>query len=200
MAARLGGRAGLPYAEPCRRARRPTSATGTSWRCSRTRPGRSTWGTSSTTRWATSRPTCAAGRAGACCGRWASTRSGYPPRTRPSRRRPSARDHRALHRRHPRADEAARLGDRLGPRGLGSRDRLLPLDAVALPTLLRARPRLPQGCPGQLVPERPDGRRERARHRRPVLALRRPGGGAQPRAVVLPHHRVRRRAARVRPA
>ena len=106
-----------------------------------------------------------------CCGRWASTRSACLPRTRPSAKAATARDHRALHRRHPRADEAARLGDRLGPRGLGPRGGLLPLDAVALPTVLRARPRLPQGCAGQLVPERPDGRRERARHRRPVLAL-----------------------------
>ena len=62
-------------------ARRPTSATGISWRCSRTRRGRSTWGTSSTTRWATSRRTCADGAAGACCGRWVSTRSACPPRT-----------------------------------------------------------------------------------------------------------------------
>ena len=33
---------------------------------------------------------------------------------------------------------------------------LLPLDAVALPALLRARPRLPQGGAGQVVPEGPD--------------------------------------------
>ena len=81
-----------------------------------------------------------------------------------------ARDHRALHRRHPRADEAAGLGDRLGPRGLGPRARVLPLDAVAVPAVLRARPRVPQGRAGQLVPERPDGRRERVRHRRPAAS------------------------------
>ncbi len=116
------------------------------------------------------------------------------------RGRPSARDHRAVHRRHPRADEAAGLGDRLGPRGLGAPARVLPLDAVAVPALLRARPGVPQGGAGQLVPERPDGRRERVRRRRPLRALRRGGGGAQPRAVVLQDHRLRRRAARVRPA
>ena len=61
-------------------ARTRTSVTGTSWRCCRTRRGRSTWGTSSTTRWATSRRTCAGGAAGACCARWASTRSACLPR------------------------------------------------------------------------------------------------------------------------
>ena len=62
--------------------------------------------------------------------------------------------------------------------------------------LLRARPRLPQGGAGQLVPERPDGARERAGDRRPLRALRRRGRGAEPRAVVLQDHRLRRRAAR----
>ena len=98
------------------------------------------------------------------------------------------------------ADEAARVGDRLGPRGLGARGRLLQVDAVALPPLLRARPRLPEGGAGQLVPERPDGGRERVRDRRPLRALRREGRGAEPRAVVLQDHGLRRRAARVRPA
>ena len=37
------------------------------------------------------------------------------------RGRPSARDHRAQHQDDPRADEASRLGDRLGPRGLVAR-------------------------------------------------------------------------------
>ena len=98
------------------------------------------------------------------------------------------------------ADEAARLGDRLGPRGLGAPARVLPLDAVAVPAVLRARPRVPEGGAGQLVPERPDRRGQRVRHRRPLRALRRRGGSAQPRAVVLQDHRLRRRAARVRPA
>ena len=116
------------------------------------------------------------------------------------RRRASAQEHRALHRPHARADEAAGLGDRLGPRGLSAPARVLPLDAVAVPEVLRARPRVPEGSAGQLVPERPDGRRERVRHRRPLRALRSRGGGAEPRAVVLQDHGLRRRAARVRPA
>ena len=116
------------------------------------------------------------------------------------RRRASAQEHRALHRPHARADEAAGLGDRLGPRGLSAPARVLPLDAVAVPEVLRARPRVSEGGAGQLVPERPDGRRERVRHRRPLRALRSRGGGAEPRAVVLQDHGLRRRAARVRPA
>ena len=51
---------------------------------------------------------------------------------------------------------------------------LLPLDAVDLPRAVPRRPRLPQGGGGQVVPERPDGARQRAgRRRRPLRALRR---------------------------
>ena len=77
---------------------------------------------------------------------------------------------------------------------------LLPLDAVAVPAVLRARPGLPQGGAGQLVPERPDRRRERVRRRRPLRALRRRGRAAEHDAVVLQDHGLRGRAARVRPA
>ena len=62
--------------------------------------------------------------------------------------------------------------------------------------LLRGRARLPQGGAGQVVPERPDRARERAGDRRPLRALRRRGRGAQPRAVDLQDHRLRRPAAR----
>ena len=73
---------------------------------------------------------------------------------------------------------------------------VLPLDAVALPPLLRAGARLSQGGTGQLVPGRPDGARERAGDRRPLRALRRRGRGQEPDPVVLQDHRLRRRAAR----
>ena len=88
------------------------------------------------------------------------------------------------------------LGDRLAARGLRARAELLPLDAVAVPEVPRARARLPQGGAGQLVPVRPDGARERARRRRPLLALREHRRGAEHGAVVLQDHRVRRPAAR----
>ena len=73
---------------------------------------------------------------------------------------------------------------------------VLPLDAVALPPLLREGARLPQGGPRQLVPEGPDRARQRAGDRRPLRALRHRGRGQEPDAVVLPDHRLRRRAAR----
>ena len=116
------------------------------------------------------------------------------------RGRPPARDHRAQHQDDPRADEAPGLGDRLGPRGLVARAGLLPLDAVAVPPLLREGPRLPARGSGQLVPERPDGGRERVHRRRPLRALRRAHRAAEHDAVVLQDDGVRRRAARVRPA
>ena len=47
-----------------------------------------------------------------------------------------------------------------------------------------------------MVPERPDGARQRAGDRRPLRAVRPAGRGAPARAVVLPHHRLRRPAAR----
>ena len=56
---------------------------------------------------------------------------------------------------------------------------VLPLDAVALPEVLRGGPRVPEGGAGQLVPERPDGARERAGDQRPLRALRRRGRAAQ---------------------
>ena len=53
-----------------------------------------------------------------------------------------------------------------------------------------------RGGAGQVVPEGPDGARERAGDRRPLRAVRHRGGGAQPDAVVLQDHRLRRPAAR----
>ena len=111
------------------------------------------------------------------------------------RGRPSARDHRAEHRQHRAPDAPPGLGDRLGPRDRGARAGLLPLDAMALPEVLRGRACLPEGGARQLVPERPDRARERAGDRRTLRAVRRPGRGEEPGAVVLPDHRLCRRAA-----
>ena len=49
---------------------------------------------------------------------------------------------------------------------------------------------------GQVVPEGPDRAGQRAGHRRALRALRHVGRGAPARAVVLPHHRLRRPPAR----
>ena len=74
---------------------------------------------------------------------------------------------------------------------------LLPLDAVDLPRAVPRGPGLPQGGGGQVVPQRPDGARQRAgRRRRALRALRRARRGAPARAVVPAHHRLRRAAAR----
>ena len=86
--------------------------------------------------------------------------------------------------------------DRLVARVRHPRAALLPLDAVDLPAAVRARAGLPQGGGGQLVPEGRDRARQRAGHRRPLRALRHAGRGAPARAVVLPHHRLRRPPAR----
>ena len=81
---------------------------------------------------------------------------------------PPARDGGAEHREHPRVDAADRLGDRLGAARIDARARVLPLAAVAVPEVLRARPRVPEGGARQVVPERPDRARERAGPRRPL--------------------------------
>ena len=116
-------------------------------------------------------------------------------RSHPRGQAPARRDE-PEHRRDPRADEAPRVVDRLEPRALDRRARLLPLDTVALPQVLRGGARVPQGRDRQLVPERPDGARERAGDRRTLRALRLGGRGAHAGAVVLPDHRLRRPASR----
>ena len=72
---------------------------------------------------------------------------------------------------------------------------VLPLDAVAVPEVPRARAGLPQEQPGQLVPERPDRAGQRAGRRRPLRALRRRGHQARADPVVLQDHRLRPAAA-----
>ena len=124
-------------------------------------------------------------------------------RVRPAGREPRDQDRRAPARLDREVDRPVpapvpRVGDldRLVARVRHARAALLPLDAVDLPAHARARPGLPQGGRGQLVPERRDRARQRAGHRRALRALRPPGRGPPARAVVLPHHRLRRPAAR----
>ena len=62
-------------------------------------------------------------------------------------------------------------GQSTGPRDLDRRPGLLPLDAMAVPALLREGSRVPQGSAGQVVPERPDRARQRAGHRRALRAM-----------------------------
>ncbi len=92
--------------------------------------------------------------------------------------------------------QAVRRELRLVPPAAHLRPGVLPLDPVALPALLRARSGLPQGQPGQLVPQRPDGAGQRAGRRRPLRALRRRGHQARAQPVVLQDHRLRPGAAR----
>ncbi|CAA9245604.1 MAG: Leucyl-tRNA synthetase, partial [uncultured Corynebacteriales bacterium] len=81
---------------------------------------------------------------------------------------------------------------RLVPPPAHLRPGVLPLDPVAVPAAARARPGLPQGLPGQLVPEGPDGAGQRAGRRRRLRAVRHAGHQARADPVVLPHHPVRR--------
>ena len=79
--------------------------------------------------------------------------------------------------------------------------RVLPLDPVDLPAAVREGPRLPDRGAGPVVPEGRHRARQRAGRRRPLRALRHRGRAAQPRAVVLQDHRLRRPPARrLRPA
>ena len=128
---------------------RPTSS-----RCSRTRPASSTWGTSSTTRSATSSRTSAAAR-----GSQVLRPMGYDAFGLPAE---NAAIKEGGHPRELTERNIATIREQMQRMGWAidwsrevstARSRLLPLDAVALPALLRARPGLPQGGAGQLVPE-----------------------------------------------
>ena len=144
------------------------------------------------------------------CGRAlpAPRRAPRAPSHRLRRLRPAGREQRDQERAAPaRVDRAVDRGlpprvplvgrvVRLVARARLQRAELLPLDAVDLPQALRARARLPRRGGGQLVPGRRDRARQRAGHRRPLRALRLAGRGAPARAVVLPHHRLRRPPAR----
>ena len=116
-------------------------------------------------------------------------------------RRAAARGDRALDRLLP--PPVPRVGDldRLVAGAGHPHARVLPLDPVDLPAAVRAGPRLPRRGAGPVVPEGRHRARQRAGRRRPLRALRDDGRAAQPRAVVLPHHRLRRAPARrLRPA
>ena len=103
--------------------------------------------------------------------------------------------HPGEHRGDPQADEADGLVDRLDARGLDVRARVLQVDAVDLPAAVRGRAGLSPGGAGQVVPRRPDGAGQRAGDRRPLRAVRQPGRGEEPRAVVLQDHGLRPAAA-----
>ncbi len=93
--------------------------------------------------------------------------------------------------------QAIRFQLRLEPRNFHLRAGILPLEPVAVSAHARARPRLPQEEPGELVSSVPDGSRERAGDRRLLLAARHHRGGSQrTRSVVSEDYRVFRCTAR----
>ena len=76
------------------------------------------------------------------------------------------------HRPHERAVAAVGHQLRLGSRNRDLHARLLQIQPVDLPEDVRARPCVPQALERQLVSELPDGSRQRAGHRRDLLAVR----------------------------
>ena len=105
--------------------------------------------------------------------------------------RPPARDHRAQHRQLPPADGPDRPVVRLVARGHQLLPRLLPLDAVVLPAAVRARAGLPGDGAAVVVPELQDDPRQRAGGAGQCWRCGSAGDQEGPRAVVLPHHRLR---------
>ncbi len=105
--------------------------------------------------------------------------------------RPPARDDEAQHRQLPPPDGPDRPLVRLVARDHQLPPGLLPLDAVVLPAAVRARPCVPRHRAAVVVPGGQDDPRQRAGGAGPLLALRQPGDQEGPRAVVLPHHRLR---------
>ena len=123
---------------------------------------------------ATRSPTSTAAPGSACCTRWATTRSACRPRT--TRSRPASTRAKSTNKSIAAFQRCVPLagGSRSTGRGSSPRtSRLLPLDPVDLPEAVRARPGLPQGGGGQVVPHRPDRAGQRAGDRRALRALRR---------------------------
>ena len=112
------------------------------------------------------------------------------------RRHPDRHPSPRLHRGADRPDEGAvapsRCRLRLGPRAGQPHPGVLPLGPVAVPAVVRAWPGVQEDVAGQLVSQRPDRAGQRTGGRRTVRAVRSRGGEARSRAVVLPHHRLRR--------
>ena len=102
-----------------------------------------------------------------------------------------ARQHRA----HEGAAAAPRHQLRLGARAGHLPARLLPLEPVAVRPHVRARAGVSAPIDRELVSELSDGAGQRTGRRRRLLALRHAGHAEGSGAVVLPHHRVRRRPA-----
>ena len=143
------------------------------------------------------RRTSAAAAGCRCCARWATTRSGCPPRTRRSRRAATrARSPSGTSRR-----SAARCSGWAG-RSTGSASVSTHEPAYYRWTqwlFLRFFERglaYRKEAPVKWCPNDQTVLANEQVHRRPLRALRRRGRGAEPRAVVLPDHRLRRRAAR----
>ena len=175
----------------------PAPTRTTSPRCCPTRPASRTWGTSRTTPWATRSRTSSAAIGPA---------RAAPDRLR--RVRPAGREPRDQERRAPaRLDRESIAAFQREFRSWGvsfdwSRELATHEPSyyrwtqwIFLKLYERGLAYRSRGG-GQLVPEGPDGARQRAGHRRPLRALRDAGRGAPARAVVLPHHRLRRPPAR----
>ena len=185
-----------PFSPPATTIRGPNI---TCSRCSRIRPGASTWAMSAITRWATWSRATSARAASTCCTRWAGTRSACRPRTRRCRTPP-------IPRKWTYANIAA-MRAQLKSMGLSldwSREvatcdpELLRSPAEAVPRLPRRRAGRAQEVEGQLGPGRQHRARQRAGDRRPRLALRRRRRAARADAMVPQDQRLFRRAARAR--